>query len=133
MHSRHTFNIDTNVYLTCSMFLYKCVRSIHIVDICTLYESHFAGTLTRNHNMKLRDMPMINVGIYADYTDFNTTAFCLTHGLDSQHKETCRNITGMWPTGAGAMLYYPVCKEYKTFVFKMTNLKHRVYAFIHWR
>jgi hypothetical protein len=58
--------------------------------------------------MKFREIPTINVGIYTDYSDFNVTQFCMKNALDRENIHSCKIIPGMWPTGAGALLFYPV-------------------------
>jgi hypothetical protein len=53
-------------------------------------------------------MKPIRAGIFSDEFDFNLTTICLKDFLDRQYKQNCSNITGMWPSGAGAMLFFQV-------------------------
>jgi hypothetical protein len=56
-------------------------------------------------------MSEITGGIWSDFPNFYTNiAHCLQHALDRQYKEQCRNIPKMWPTGAGALLFFQVEK-----------------------
>jgi hypothetical protein len=60
--------------------------------------------------MSLRNISSLKVGIIINFLEYNTTSLCLERGLDSDMKQSCRNIPGLWPNAAGAMQFFPVVK-----------------------
>jgi hypothetical protein len=55
-------------------------------------------------------MEQFSASVRADYYDYNKTSTCLQYGLDRQYKQMCKNITGMSPNTAGAMMFFQVHK-----------------------
>jgi hypothetical protein len=55
------------------------------------------------------NMQPFTAGIRSNYYDYDTTVLCLQNGLHRYYKEMCRNITGMWPSATGALMFFQVC------------------------
>jgi hypothetical protein len=56
----------------------------------------------------LRDMKLLNAGIFADDQDYNLTSLCMTHFLDRQYKKNCTSITGVSPSAIGPLVFFQV-------------------------
>lgn len=50
-------------------------------------------------------MTEMSAGIWAQFVDYNLTSLCLKDGLSRLNKKQCRNITGMWPSSAGSLMF----------------------------
>lgn len=57
--------------------------------------------------MKLKTINM-SAGVFVNSFDYETMALCMKEGLSRYYKENCESITELWPTGAGALMFYQV-------------------------
>jgi hypothetical protein len=65
-------------------------------------------TLQNKKKMNFREMPTLRVSIFTHFLDFNQTSACLKRGLDSDMKQKCKTMPGLWPNAAGAMQFFTV-------------------------
>jgi hypothetical protein len=50
----------------------------------------------------------VSAGVFVDTFDFEMASLCMKDGLNRKYWDKCGNITGLWPSGAGALIFYQV-------------------------
>jgi hypothetical protein len=53
-------------------------------------------------------MNNLTVGVFAHLFDFTETALCLREALNRKFMKQCRNISDMWPSAYGSLIFFQV-------------------------
>src|SRR5690349_10551097 len=82
------------------------VSSIHIDASNKNIQPSNKLTKFRIATMNFGNMTNIRVGVFP--TSASNVTHCMKHGLEREFKMDCHKIPGMWPNGAGALLFFLV-------------------------
>ncbi len=71
-----------------------------------IYTSSKSTPLLHISTMNFLTMTNITVGVFPTAPD--NVKKCMKYGLEREFKMDCHNIPGMWPNGAGSLLFFLV-------------------------
>jgi hypothetical protein len=52
----------------------------------------------------------ITAGVFDNNFDFEQFSLCMKYGLNRKYKVKCDEMNGMWPNGAGSLMFFQVGK-----------------------